>query len=172
MSWDKGIEREMPCPCGMGKVIISMEFDDWNRTRTEETILCVQCREKKNLEIKLKHERDLKFKELSSKVISYFNDCYLESWLSYFGNKNKKNIWESASNKGIERCSLSRFYSKYKTLTIEEYIKKLVRVENIRKIMKELNIKDVEFESLLDEAMEIYDEQEKERYNEVYRNRK
>lgn len=172
MSWEKSSEYERTCSCGKGKVIISTEMDDWNRIRSYETVLCDQCREKSYQKIKIKQERDLKFRNLSSQVISYFNNHYSKIWISYFNNKNKKAIWKSVFNLGVENCSLSSFYSKYKTLNTEEYINKLVKVENLPKIINGLNIKDEELESLLVEPLEIFYEIKNEWINEAYMNRK
>jgi hypothetical protein len=45
MSWETS-QYERPCYCGKGKVLVTVESDDWNRSRSFETILCGSCKEK------------------------------------------------------------------------------------------------------------------------------
>ncbi|TVY04470.1 hypothetical protein [Cohnella terricola] len=46
MSWDVIYDKEKPCPCGVGTYREVYEMDDWNRTRENVTMSCLDCREK------------------------------------------------------------------------------------------------------------------------------
>jgi len=105
----------------------------------------------------------------AAKIVSYFNENYIEQWLAHFNDKkSKKAIWETVSKMEIEKCSLSTFYSHQHFLIIEKYIRDFVQVQNIPKIMKVLNIKDQNIEEALPEALMIYEARKRAEFNEAY----
>lgn len=105
----------------------------------------------------------------AAEIIAYFNENYIEQWLAYFNDKkSKKAIWETVSKMGIEKSSLSTFYSHQHFLIIEKYIRRFVQIQNIPKIMEVLNIKDQNIEEALQEALRIYEARERAEFNEAY----
>jgi hypothetical protein len=156
MSWEAS-QYEKTCYCGKGKVLVTVESDDWNRSRSFETILCEGCKEKAEKDRIIKEERTKKYMTLVSKVILYFKNRYLYNWISYFNNvKSKKEIWNILKNINLENCSLQTFYKKCKTLTNSEYLESLITLENTLIILKFLNIRDLEFEEMIVEPLEIH----------------
>lgn len=59
----------------------------------------------------------------SVKIVDYFNDM-----------KSKKSIWKTVFEMGIEKSSLSTFYSHKDFLTTEKYICNFIQIQNIPKI--------------------------------------
>lgn len=168
MSWELMRTDKNPCPCGKGFIIEKHYMDDWNRTKEEHILKCKECMEE---QIKSRKQITDKSNECK-KVVTYFNDNYLEQWIEYFKNrKSKKLIWGTVHEMGMEICSLSTFYSRYRTLSLSEmngYYKSLVQIQNIPKLIQVLNIKDEIIENALPELLKFYEEQERKRLNEAY----
>jgi signal recognition particle subunit SEC65 len=156
MSWEEMYCRDYPCSCGKGTYTEVVEMDDWNRRREHRTINCPECAENEKIakinEVKEKE----RLKKLDEEIKTYFRELYMEKWLSYFDSaKNKKEIWTLAKEIGIEKDSLSSFYSRNKSINMEEYVRNLAISNNIQKIMQVLNIGDKDLTYKVDEAMKL-----------------
>lgn len=156
MSWEEMDRRDYPCNCGKGTYTEVVEMDDWNRRREHRTINCPECAENEKIaKINEAKERD-RLKNLDEEIKTYFREHYMEKWVSYFYSaKNKKEIWALAREIGIERDSLSSFYSRNKFLKMEEYVTNLVVSNNMQKIMQVLNIEDVDLSCKVNEVMKL-----------------
>ena len=156
MSWEEMYRRDYPCSCGKGTYTEVVEMDDWNRRREHRTINCPECAEiEKQAKINEDKERE-RLKQLDEEIKTYFNERYMEKWHSYFAStKNKKEIWTLAKEMGIERDSLSSFYSRNKSLNMEEYVTNLAVSNNMQKIMQALNIEDMDLSCKVDEVMRL-----------------
>lgn len=156
MSWEEMYIRDYPCTCGKGTYTEVVEMDDWNRRREHRTINCPECAENEKIaKMKEAKERE-RSRNLDEEIKNYFSEHYMEKWLSYFDSaKNKKEIWEIAKGMGIERDSLSSFYSRNKSISMEEYVKNLAVSDNMQKIMQFLNVEDMDLSSKVDEVMKL-----------------
>ncbi len=156
MSWEEMYSRDYPCSCGKGTYTEVVEMDNWNRRREHRTINCPECAENEKIaKINEAKERE-KLKNLDEEIKTYFSEHYMEKWLSYFDSaKNKKEIWALAKGRGIEGDSLSSFYSRNKSLSMEEYVKNLAVSNNMQKIMQFLNVEDVDLSCKVDEVMKL-----------------
>ncbi|MGD7054769.1 hypothetical protein [Sutcliffiella horikoshii] len=156
MSWEEMDRRDYPCNCGNGTYTVVVQMDDWNRHRERRTINCPECAEnEKTAKINEAKERE-RLKNLDEEIKTYFSEHYMEKWLSYFDSaKNKKEIWALAKEKGIERDSLSSFYTRNKSKGIEIYVKELAISDNMQKIMQALNIEDLDLSCKVDEVMKL-----------------
>lgn len=56
ISWDYN-EYTKLCPCGKGLIKVIDGSNDWGQTSHDETILCLECRKKDELEKAAKEER-------------------------------------------------------------------------------------------------------------------
>lgn len=160
MSWQEKYREDYPCDCGKGTYTKIYEDDDWNRDRERVIINCPECIEKAKIaEAERKRKRDednARLKELITEINTYFEERYLEEWLTYFTSaRNKKEAWALAKKIGIEYYSLSSFYQWNKGLSVEEYGRKLARFYNMEKIMVALNIDDSILKSKVEKAMEL-----------------
>lgn len=105
----------------------------------------------------------------ADEIVAYFNENYIEQWLSYFNNiKSKKAIWETLVKMGIEKQSLSTFYSHQHFITTDRYLRHFIQIQNIPKILELLNIKDQNIEKALEAALKTYEARVKAEYNEAY----
>ncbi|WP_066320474.1 hypothetical protein [Bacillus sp. FJAT-29814] len=156
MSWEEMYSRDYPCSCGKGTYTEVVEMDVWNRRREHRTINCSECAEKEKLaKIKEAEERE-RLKKLDEEIKNYFEERYMEEWLTYFASaKNKKEIWALAKEIRVERDSLSSFYNRNKSINMEEYVRKLAVTNNMQKIMEVLNIEDMQLTSKIDEALKL-----------------
>lgn len=168
MSWELMSDEKRICACGKGFVVERHYMDDWNRTREERFVECKYCKEQ---QLKERNRRE-EMRSAFDKIVSYFNEKYLDQWIAYFKDKiSKKSIWETVHSIGLENCSLSTFYSDHRSHSIEEmngYYKSLVKIKNITKIIQILDIKDEVIENELPELLNFYEEQERKSYNEAY----
>lgn len=173
MSWEEAISYRS-CECGKGKVQVTNRMDDWNRSEYSEIILCEECKERERRQQEYENKRELKFKEQEEIVLNYFNLNYLEKWLDYFSEMRCKNeIWTVVHNAKIEICCLKTFYEHLKSYrTREDYIKRLITFDKIPNIIGLLEINDDKLNEMLKEPMNYYNERERKRWNEAYRNRK
>lgn len=170
MSWESYI-KERNCECGKGKIKIITRMDDWNRTECYEEILCEYCKEKDRRKKEYEDKRKLEFSKQEKKVIDYFNNNYLEEWLNHFKSvKNKKEIWKIAYSVGGEICGLQTFYKHSRSVMYDEesYIKNLIRIETILKILEELGIEDKELNYMIKEPLKYFNEMKRKNYNEAY----
>lgn len=156
MSWEEMDRGDYPCNCGKGTYTKVVEMDDWNRRREKRTINCPECAEKEKTEkIKEAKERE-RLKKLDDEIKTYFGERYMEELLSYFASaKNKKEYWTLAKRMGIQEDSLSTFYSRNKSISMEDYVRKLGTSKNMLKIMQVLNIEDMDLTYKVDEAMKL-----------------
>lgn len=170
MSYEFMRKYEKTCPCGKGKILVTVEMDDWNRTREDETILCEECRMRE----RIKAEEDAKYFKLSNDVIAYFKEKYLVELLKYFDQiKTKKGIWQLMWELGMEAGSLQSFYKYFKMFGKQKYIGDKISVGNIPNLIQLINIKDEKLDQILKEPFEIYTKRKKtsktESYNHMYR---
>ena len=171
MSWEEGIKKTRVCSCGKGTIVTHIEFDDWNRQRSYEEILCEYCKEQKRKEDVQKAKVEQKYHEDIINVIRYIKKYYLKDWLDYFEDiKTKKGLWNIVISMGIERCSLNTFYKWYKYRGKEKYLKDLIKIENLLPIIKLLNIQDEELIDNVNNILIIQEQRKSSSYNEVYRN--
>src|SRR5690606_21087388 len=113
MSWDS-YEYERPCACGKGKILVTIESNDWGNSRCFEKILCDECKEVAKSKAKIKEERNKRYSILASNVILYFREKYLNLWTSYFEDvKTKKGIWQILYHYKIQNCSLPTFNKRF-----------------------------------------------------------
>lgn len=156
MSWEVMYNKEYPCSCGKGTYTEVVEMDDWNRRREHQTINCPECAENAKIaKINEAKERE-RLKQLDEEIKTYFGKRYMEKWLSYFESaKNKKGFWTIAKEMGIERNSLSSFYSRNKSINMQEYVRNLAVSNNMQKIMQALNIEDVDLSYKVEEVIKL-----------------
>lgn len=155
MSWEETSSMDYPCCCGKGNYTEIIEMDDWNRMRKSRVMHCSECAEKEMAEkARVKEERE-RLGKMEKKIKTYFEDHYINEWLSYFATaKNKKMVWTLAKELGVESGSLSSFYNR-KYPTMEKYITSLATYYYMDKIMHVLNINDGELASMVEEAMRL-----------------
>lgn len=168
MSWELMSTDKKICPCGKGYIIKEYYMDDWNRSDTKSYFECDYCKEKQLKEqIKTKEMYDA-----CSKIVSYFNNTYLNQLVLYFKSaKNKKAIWKMASDLKLEYRTLSNFYTHNRSLSmlaIDSYVKSLVTVRNIPRLMNILKIKDSTIDMELPDLLDFYEKEERKSYNEAY----
>jgi len=150
MSWDY-TEYTKPCACGKGLVLVRDGSNDWGQTSHHETILCPECKEKEDIAKALKQERLNVANSKASLVISYFKENFAELLSDKFVNsKSKKAVWQTASDLGIEDCSLTKFYKYYRNK--DEYINELISWYRIEKIIIALKIMDPKLNELFLDA--------------------
>lgn len=160
MSWDY-TEYKKPCPCGKGLVLVTDGSNDWGQTSHHETILCPECKEKDEKAKALKQERLNLANSKTTLVVSYFKENYVDILREKFENaKSKKAVWQTATDLGIEDCSLTKFYSYYRDK--DNYIEGLIYWDNIGLIINALKISDQKLIELYNDAKahmkEFYDE--------------
>jgi 5,10-methylenetetrahydrofolate reductase len=113
----------------------------------------------------------------TDEIITYFKENYTEIWIEYFESKKSiKALWDAINMMGITQSSLSTFYADNRCnwFSREKYICGLIKIQNIDKIIRALNIKDIYIEKALPEALQIYEKNENHRYNislAIYRKR-
>ncbi|MBV6682337.1 hypothetical protein KV679_01385 [Bacillus sp. JRC01] len=156
MSWEEMYSGDYPCKCGKGTYTEVVEMDDWNRQREHRTINCPKCAENEKI-AKINEAKDReRLKQLDEEIKAYSSERYMGKWHSYFASaRNKKDIWTLAKRMGIERNRLSSFYSRNKSLNMEEYVKNLAVSNNMHKIMQVLNIEDIDLSCKIDEVMKL-----------------
>lgn len=156
MSWSTTSRYTYPCSCGKGTYTVHVEMDDWNRQRDHRVIHCPECAEKeKEHKMKIVNERK-HLRELDEEVRIYFDEHYMEQWFKYFApTKNKKEKWTLANDMGIERGSISTFYNRWKSRSMDEYIRSLANYNNMQKIIQVLHIEDSCLISKVQQALEL-----------------
>lgn len=171
MSWEEMYRRDYPCNCGKGTYTEVVEMDDWNRRREHRSINCLECAEKEKIaKIKEGEERE-RLKKLDEEIKTYFRERYIEAWLTYFASaKNKKEIWALAKEIGVERDSLSSFYNRNKSISMEDYVENLAVSDNMKSIMQVLNIEDIDLTCKVDEALKMKKEEYSRAVAEWHRN--
>jgi hypothetical protein len=123
MSWEEMWSETKPCPCGKGTVTYCMDMDDWNRTRSHETINCPRCKAKAAAESRREAERYRKREALLSKAIRIAQKRYLERWLAMYANKSKKEAWLLYTG-GSGYPALGTFYKHVKDEGVECYLRR------------------------------------------------
>lgn len=145
-------EYTKPCACGKGLVMVRVGTDDWGNSSTpDETILCPECKKKYEIAKALKQERLNLANSKTTLVVSYFNENYVDILREKFENaKSKKAVWQTATDLGIEDCSLTKFYKYYRNK--DEYINELISWYRIEKIIIALRIMDPKLNDLFIDA--------------------
>lgn len=168
MSWELMNTYKHPCQCGKGFVVVENYMDDWNRTEEKNYIHCEDCNnrmiEKQNQEKEINNE--------IAAIVDYFNEKYLDQWVDYFSDKkNKKVIWETVHNMGVESYSLTSFYSHQRSTSMDAmrgYYKNLVNIQSMKTIMQVLNIKDETIEVTLPKLIDFDNDRRRRILNEMY----
>jgi hypothetical protein len=160
MSWEEMYRRDYPCKCGKGTYTEIVEMDDWNERREYRRINCPECAEKERIAVeerkREKAERLSRLKELIEEINAYFEYRYMKDWINYFSSaRNKKEVWALATKISVESYSLTSFYQHNKGVSIESYLKGLVKLHNMQAIMKVLDINDGYLKSKVEEAMAL-----------------
>lgn len=162
MSYEETYRREKPCKCGKGTVLEIGEMDDWFQSREYVIIKCPDCAEKERIAAeerkRIREEKQARLKELVNEINAIFEERYMDDWLTYFAAaKNKKAIWELATNIGVEEYSLSSFYQYNKGVSMEKYLRRKTHYGYIPKIMKALHIHDDELRNKVEEARNLWE---------------
>ena len=179
MSWEEMSRDRNPCPCGQGTYSIINEMDDWNRSRSRWQMDCPKCKTEYQLYSRggydssrlptthylwVKKEQLLKHKKLIEQskksydraIVLAFNR-YFETWIQFFKNKNKKEIWSTLTNKGETYPALGTFYKHLKDDGTERYLKRFFENENNR-ALQVLGIIDNEILTLKNQSESLHDE--------------
>ena len=82
MSWDS-YKYERTFYCREGKIIITIESDDQNRSRSFEEILCQECRKKEVERLQKLEDRNKRYAALIEQVISIFKEKYLNDFFIF-----------------------------------------------------------------------------------------
>lgn len=160
MSWEEMQRYDYPCKCGKGTITYVSEMDDWNRSRSHEIINCPDCAEKARAaaiaKAKVEKEAQDRLKELVAEIKKDFAEKYMEQWLTFFAAvRNKKQAWELAKEIGVESGSLGSFYDFNKGSSIRDYVLRLSRPYNMKKVIAALEIDDADFSSKVEEALSL-----------------
>lgn len=145
MSWEEIFRKKYPCPCRKGEYEEVHYSDDWGRSETRYTMLCLECKDKyiydhtvihghpgneiergwvlkSVLEAEHKHRKNV---EAKAKIL------YLKLWKKKFKNlKTKKQIWEELTLNGKYYPSLGTLYIHTKGYNQEEITKYIDRFFN------------------------------------------
>ena len=124
MSWDKIMENDTNCPCGKGKYIVTMEMDDWNRTKTKTKIQCPACRKKNKQALSMIRSHQTHAQELIKTASQEAKKRFLPDFQARFVGISKKEIRERlfrASN----YPALGTFYSHVRSAgSLDAYLEK------------------------------------------------
>jgi hypothetical protein len=149
MSWEEISRDEVPCPCGKGKVVITMRMDDWNRIETSRAILCDNCRAEADQRIQEQERIEKEKADFRSKAVSLAKERHLKDWLNGFNDLSKKKIWELIPKSPYGGYpSLGTFYKHVQHHgSVTAYLE--WRFESDIELLFPSNIRDPEVEELL-----------------------
>jgi hypothetical protein len=148
MSWEEMGCETRPCPCGKGTVTYRWEMDDWNRTRGGKTINCPKCQADAEAEERAAMERERERAALLSRAGELARERYLESWLSPYSGKSKKDPWLIYTG-GRGYPALGTFYKHVRDFEgVEKYLRWSFE-HDIDKILRTPRVDDPEVTGML-----------------------
>lgn len=138
MSWEEIFRRKYPCPCRKGEYEEIHYADDWGRSETHFTMLCLNCKDKYVYDHTIIHGHpgnEIERGWVLKSVLEAENEhrislevkaksLYLKLWKKRFEClQNKKQIWVVLTLNGKYYPSLGTFYKHTKGYNREEMMK-------------------------------------------------